>query len=190
MRFFVDDYNSARYAQPTTGMKIFKYNDMKNLLLLFIAAALFIGTAEAKIPVKYMGEVDAVLSVGVGNFATPRVGVHTIHGVRLGQYFSTGIGIGADFYTMDSEVVMPLYLNLKGHLPTKRKATPFMSLDLGTGLGVSSSVAGFSGLYCTPAVGVKVRKFKVQLGYNIQQITDSGFGFSMGAVQLKLGCIF
>ena len=163
---------------------------MKKLLFLFIAAAVSAGTAEAKVPVKYLGEVDAVLSVGVGNLATPRVGVHTIHGVRLSQYLSAGIGIGADVYTMDGQVIMPLYLNLKGHLPTNRKATPFVSLDLGTGLGVSSSVAGFSGLYCTPAVGVKVRKFKVQLGYNIQQITDSGFGFSMGAIQLKLGCIF
>ena len=163
---------------------------MKKLLILFIAAAVSAATAEANVPVRYQGEVDAALSVGVGKLATPRVGVHTIHGVRLGHYFSTGIGIGADFYTMDSEVIMPLYLNLKGHLPTNRKATPFVSLDLGTGLGISNDVAGFSGLYCTPAVGVKVRKFKVQLGYNIQQVSRSGFGFSMGAVQLELGCIF
>ena len=163
---------------------------MKKLLILFIATAVSAATAEAKIPVRYQGEVDAVLSVGVGNLATQRAGVHTIHGVRLGQYFSTGIGIGADFYTMDGEVVMPLYVNMKGYLPTNRKATPFVSLDLGAGLGVSNDVAGFSGLYCTPAVGVKVRKFKVQLGYNIQQIAVSGFGFSMGAVQLKLGCMF
>ncbi len=47
-----------------------------------------------------------------------------------------------------------------------------------------------SGLYLTPAVGVKAGMFKAQLGYNIQQLSESGVSVNMNAVQIKLGVVF
>ena len=164
---------------------------MKKLFFLLAATTMTIVAAQAQTPIKYQGEVDLGYSVGIGDFAAHRINIHTIQGVKIGNYFSTGLGIGADLYHEDGiDVMLPIYLNLKGYLPTKTKVTPFISMDLGAGIGVSEYVTGLSGFYCTPAVGVKTRKFKVQLGYNIQQLSESGISISMSAIQIKVGYVF
>lgn len=164
---------------------------MKKFLMLLFATTMFAGVAQAQTTIKYQGEVDLGYSIGVGDFALHRINIHTIQGVKIGNYFSTGIGIGADMYHEgDFDVMLPIYLNLKGYLPMQSKATPFISMDLGAGVGVSDNVSGLSGFYCTPAIGVMVGKFKAQLGYNIQQLSESGVSISMGAVQIKVGIVF
>lgn len=163
---------------------------MKKLFLLLIAAVCAVSAAFAQAPVKYQGEVDWGYSFGVGTLASGRVNVHTIQGIKVGDYFSTGIGLGADYYISDEDMTIPLFLNFKGYIPTKSKVTPYASLDLGTGIGVAGIFKRGTGLLLNPAVGVKVGMFKAQLGYNIQQLTESGVSLNFNALQLKVGVMF
>lgn len=163
---------------------------MKRLFILLTAAAISIGSLQAKTPIKYHGEVDLGYSIGVGTFATGRVNIHTIQGVEIGKYFSTGIGIGADIYHEFPDVMVPIYLNLKGYLPVSKIVKPYVSVDIGGGIGASEGFSGLSGATYTIAVGVKAKMFKAQLGYNVQRLSESGIGINMNAVQIKLGVMF
>ena len=162
---------------------------MKKIFLLAVAI-ICATTSFAQVPVKYHGEVDLGYSIGVGTFGTGRVNVHTIQGVQISKYFSTGVGVGIDYYHESSNIVLPIYLNLKGYLPVTEKVSPYLSFDIGAGICLSEGVSGLSGLYCTPAIGVKAGIFKAQVGYNIQRISESGLGINMNAVQIKLGVMF
>ncbi len=164
---------------------------MKKLFLLVAATLCVALQASAQVPIKYQGEVDLGYSLGVGTFATGRVNVHTIQGARFGDYFSAGIGVGADLYHEGGmEVMIPIYLNLKGYLPTNSKVTPYASFDIGAGFGASAGVQGLSGMLITPAIGIKVGMFKAQIGYNVQKISESGISINMNALQLKVGVVF
>ena len=166
---------------------------MKKLLLLAVAIVMSANAVNAQGLVKYHGEVDLGYSIGVGTFGTGRVNLHTIQGVQISKYFSTGLGLGLDYYHefYDSgELVIPIYLNLKGYLPVSKRVSPYFSLDIGAGVGATAGVSGLSGLYCTPAVGVKAGKFKAQIGYNVQRMSESGFGINMNAIQIKVGVMF
>lgn len=150
-------------------------------------------TANAQAPVKYHGEVDLGYSIGVGTFSTGRVNLHTIQGIQIGEYFSTGVGLGLDYYHEfyeSGELVIPIYLNLKGYLPVSEKVAPYFSFDIGAGIGATEGVSGMSGMYLTPAIGIKAGKFKAQLGYNVQRVSEDGIGISMNAIQIKVGFMF
>lgn len=143
------------------------------LLVIMIVTAF---TLNAQSLVKYHGEVNAGYSVGIGTFATNRVNIHTIQGVDISKYFSTGVGIGLDYYHElyeKGELVLPLFLNMKGYLPDTETVNPFFSLDLGVGIGLTKGVDGMAGFICTPSVGVKLSHCTLQVGY-----------------QMKLGYIF
>ena len=164
---------------------------MKKLFLLLTAAICVASSAFAQTPIKYQGEVDLGYSLGVGEFATGRVNIQTIHGAMIGQYFSAGIGLGVDIYHEGgTDVVVPIFLNLKGYLPTNSKITPYASFDIGAGIGVSEYVSGLSGVMLTPAIGIKAGMFKAQLGFNVQKFSESGISIGFNAVQLKVGVVF
>lgn len=168
------------------------HTTMKKLLLL-VALATMAFTANAQTPVKYHGEVDLGYSIGVGTFSTGRVNLHTIQGVQIGRYFSTGVGLGLDYYHefYDSgELAIPIYLNMKGYLPVSEKVAPYFSFDIGAGIGATSGISGMSGLYLTPAIGIKAGKFKAQIGYNVQRVSEDGVGINMNAIQIKVGLMF
>ena len=149
---------------------------MKKLLCLMAIAVLSVCSVNAQdTPVKYQGEVDLGYSVGVGTWDFSRLNVHTVQGVKIGKYFSTGVG---------GQVMIPIYLNMKGYLPVSESISPYISLDLGGGIGVQDLASGF---LVTPSVGVKIGKFKVQVGYTSQSFND---GVSSGAVQFKVGMMF
>lgn len=163
---------------------------MKKIAMFMMAVAMMIGTANAKTPIKYHGEVDLGYSIGAGTFATGRVNIHTVQGVQIGEYFSAGVGVGVDIYHEFPDVMVPIYLDLKGYLPVSKIVKPYLSFDIGGGIGASGVLQGFSGATYTIAAGVKVKKFKVQIGYNSQRISESGIGFNMNAIQFKLGVMF
>lgn len=168
---------------------------MKRLFLTLAVAVLSIGSvvAQSNSLVKYQGEVDLGYSIGVGTFSTGRVNLHTIQGVKIGEYFSTGIGLGLDYYHEfydNGELMIPVYLNLKGYLPVSETVSPYLSFDIGGGFGVTEGVSGLSGVMYMPAIGVKIKRFKAQFGYNVQRISESGIGFNMNAIQIKVGFVF
>lgn len=168
---------------------------MKKILFLlaFGLSVLSVSEAAAQVTVKYRGEVDCGYSIGVGDFGpvASRVNLHTVQGAQFGEYFSAGLGLGLDFYhDLDNDLMLPIYLNLKGSLPVSEKVSPYLSFDIGAGVGVTEGVSGLSGLYMTPAIGVKVHKFKVQFGYSLQQLSESGASLNLNAVQFKVGVVF
>lgn len=164
---------------------------MKKLLLTAIAATVSLCAVHAQVSVKYQGEVDLGYSIGVGELATGRVNLHTIQGVKIGDYFSTGVGLGVDCYHEgEAELMIPVYLNLKGYLPVSEKVSPYLSFDIGAGIGATEGVSGLSGMMVTPAIGIKAGKFKAQIGYNVQQLSDSGVSVNFNALQIKVGLMF
>ena len=166
---------------------------MKKLLLVVVATLCVALQSFAQVPVKYQGEVDLGFSLGVGTWAINRANIHTIQGVKIGGYFSTGIGVGTDVYVekgVEPDLFIPVYLNVKGYLPTKSKVSPYASFDIGGGFGASEYAKGLSGMMICPAVGIKVGMFKAQLGYHVQKISDLGVSVGMNALQLKMGVVF
>jgi hypothetical protein len=168
---------------------------MKRLFLLMIAIVFIASSASAQTPIKYQGEVDLGYSVGVGAFGEERVNVHLLNGVKVGEYFSTGVGLGLDYYhSLDNngELFIPIYLNLKGYLPVSDIVNPYVSCDVGVGIGATRDVSSLSGLYLTPAIGLHIKKWDTlfQIGYNMQRVSYEGVGVDVGALQFKFGLFF
>lgn len=159
-------------------------------MLLMILASTGASYAQ-KTNIAYHGEVNLGYSVGVGNlFSGNRINLHTIQGIKSGN-LSTGIGIGCDLYHEGGvDAIIPIFWNLKGYLPVSQTVSPFISLDLGAGICANGGTKGYSGLYLTPAIGLQVKTYKFQLGYNIQQISVSGVSASLNALQILVGTTF
>lgn len=167
---------------------------MKRVSLFLSLLLLTVGFASAKGKVSYQGEVDLGYSFGVGKRASERVNIHTIQGIKVGKYFSTGIGTGFDFYydfDDSSEAIVPVYLNIKGYYPVSKNVSPFVSCDVGLGVGVTGDLDNDTGLTVAPAVGVVWGVFKAQVGYNMQKVKNIDLGkLSMSSVQVKIGIMF
>ena len=173
---------------------------MKKLITLAVMAVMFSAMSFAQTTVKYQGEVSGGFSIGVGKNAYNRITLHTIQGAKIGDYFSTGLGCGLDWYhglypeywekqgkADAGELVMPIYLNLKGYLPVESEVKPFLSFDVGYALGLTAGVSGLGGFYCTPAIGCIFKKFKAEVGVNLQNA--SGLVTSP-AIKLAVGYVF
>lgn len=161
------------------------------LLLMALMGSFLFGGAQT--PTKYQGEVDLGYSVGVGTFSTGRVNLHTVQGVKIADYFSAGLGLGLDYYHEfydKGELFIPIYANMKGYIPVSEKLSPFISLDLGYGLGATAGVSGCGGFLWSPSVGMRYDHFKFQIGYTSQRMSEDGFGIDMNAVQFIIGLVF
>lgn len=165
---------------------------MKKIKSILVALFMLCVTAGyAQDGIKYQGEVDLGYSIGVGDFALNRLNLHTIHGAKINQNLSLGVGIGLDYYHEGGgDLMMPIFVNAKGYYPVTEKFSPYASLDLGYGVGVTEGVSGLGGFYWSPAVGVKYDKFKFQIGYASQSLSESGVSVNMGSVQFKIGLAF
>lgn len=160
-------------------------------LAVCLLCVAFSAQAQRKL-VRYRGEI----AVG---YTDDLLNVRLLNGIAVGDYFSAGIGVGIDFtpslFAATSQV--PVYLNLKGHLPAG-VVTPFVSCDIGAGIGVSGYLGGRSGLLCTPALGCAFgvgkgdRALFVSAGYSIRHLSGTGTrpGGTRGAVSLGLGYRF
>ncbi len=71
---------------------------MKKVIILVIVSAMSVFTTMAQTSVKYNGEINAGYSIGVGSYPVNRVNLNTIQGIKVGEYFSTGLGLGLDWY--------------------------------------------------------------------------------------------
>ena len=69
---------------------------MKKVIILVIVSAMSVFTAMAQTSVKYNGEINAGYSIGVGSYPVNRVNLNTIQGIKIGEYFSTGLGLGLE----------------------------------------------------------------------------------------------
>ncbi|MBR2451921.1 MAG: hypothetical protein IKB37_01955 [Rikenellaceae bacterium] len=166
---------------------------MKQKLML-IVFALLCSTLQLKAQssISYHGECDVSYSSGIGEISIDRYNLHTIHGIMVDDKCSVGVGAGIDNYTFDHNisVVVPIYLSVKGYLPMTNILYGFIGLDCGVGIGATEYAKGLRGLYLTPSLGLKIGHLKLQIGYNVQRISEEMTGVNLGAVQAKLGVMF
>ena len=194
---------------------------MKKVILLMVAmTTLFASTAMAQEQehakkVKYHGEVflagDANLAnmiyegqrISDTNVLMYGASLHTIHGVKIGDYFSIGLGLGIDFIiapdetTMDNAelggLLIPTYLDCKFWIPTKGKVTPFFMAEGGGSFMIYPQT--IRPLYGA-GVGFKAGKFMMSLGYmnegfNLRDfIYDDNLKFYQHKLQLRIGVAF
>ena len=171
---------------------------MKKLFITLIVSIFALSSMYAgnNSRVNYLGEVYLGNSFGVGENPNNRTHLHTVHGIKIGNYFSTGLGTGLDLYYDggDFMTLVPIFLNVKGYLPLNDKLAPYVSMDFGGSFGVGDS-SPMSGLMFTPAVGLKIKSFNIQFAYAIQKFSidlqDWGvLNFNCNAIQLKVGYLF
>ena len=164
--------------------------------ILFIVTMMLVtsyGISAQEVKTKYQGEFDLSYSIGTGTFSTNRVNIHTIHGTKIGNIFSLGVGFGLDYYHEiyeKRELFIPIFANVKGYLPVNDKFSPFLSLDLGYSVGATLGVKDLGGFMWSQAVGIKYDKLKFQIGYTSQELSEDGIGIRMNAIQLMLGIVF
>lgn len=170
---------------------------MKKIYLLFVVILTTWNVSAQELtkqtPVKYQGEVEFGYSLDLETEKMGRFNLHTIQGIRIGEYFSTGIGTGLDYYhntVVGSELVVPVYVNMKGYLPKCDNIQPFLSMDMGMGFGVTKDIKKMSGGTYGFAIGIADKRFKAQVGYNIQSVTEENVGIYFEAIQFKFGFMF
>lgn len=181
---------------------------MKKLLVL--AAIIFACTqiSNAQNTPKYQGEANLGYSIGVGALGFNKVNLHTVQGVKVGEYVSAGVGIGLDWWRgiykeyweekgqFDSgELTLPIYLNVKGYLPMSENTAPYISCDLGYAAGITKGVKNLGGLYFSPAVGLKFNSFKAELGFTLQKVAHEDVEYYYGtdaatAFKISVGYFF
>ena len=159
---------------------------MKTKRFLIILAMFMIAGFSANAQSRYSGEVDFGYSLSLDE-VFDQVGVSTTHGISINERLFLGAGVGVNYAYDIEQVMMPVYANLKGFLPLSEKTSFFASADVGYTIGFDNDYLGgsVSGFYCCPAVGVKLNKFKVQVGYSM--LVDY---ITLGCMQFKVGFAF
>lgn len=84
---------------------------------------------------------------------------------------------------------------MKGYLPVSGSVSPYLSFDIGGGVGLTEGVSGLVGMLCTPAIGCAFKTrgkgaFLVSVGYTRQQFSEFGNSLNFNAVSVKLGYQF
>ncbi|MBR2947267.1 MAG: hypothetical protein IKC17_01605 [Bacteroidales bacterium] len=159
----------------------------KSIIIAVLLTALCSFSAKAQ-DIWYQGEVEVGYSLGVGEYPFNRLNLQTIHGARFGDYFSAGAFIGFDYLHESEETIIPIGINLKGYYPIGEGIAPYLYLDLG--YGIYADDTDLSGLKFDIGIGMQLRMFKVQLGYDQFNLGSDGFSVGFGAIQLKLGIMF
>lgn len=134
----------------------------------------------------YRGFIDGGSTIGY-DFV---IEANTSHGFQMNPYFFVGGGMGLHIYALEGVVNLPIFANVRANFLDK-KASPYVDYKLG------ASIGGAPGLYTALAVGCKIRKFDVSLGYTVQLAEyyygDYTFDYStinIGGVSLKVGLEF
>lgn len=170
----------------------------KYILLIFVILATSLNGYAQMPTAKYQGDVQLGYSLGIGTYSANRVNLHMINSIRIGEHFSTGLGVGLDYYhegVETDELALPLYLNLKGYYPVSPQAELFLSTDIGVSIGLTEGLSGYSGFLFTPSVGTRVKIYNdkailFSLGYHMQKWSESGFSINTDAIQFKVGFSF
>ena len=165
---------------------------MKRLLTLLVALVLCAGATTTNAQVtRYQGEVYIAGGYGIGNNPLNRLQLHTIQGARVGECFSTGVGLGVDWYTPDFEsglFMIPLFADFKLYAPTRSGFDPYLMVDIG--YSICPEETQLKGPMFGGGLGFKAGAFNLSVGYHLQQLIVQGISFNMSALQLKLGVAF
>lgn len=139
---------------------------------------------------------------GDAKFARPFI--ETVHGVRITKYGFVGAGVGFQYVTdKEWEIgMMPVFLNLKGFYPVTENFAPYVSFDLGYGIGLLGTKdfadeegldlkGGFYGSY---GIGLNYKRLNFGFGWQHQGMKFDYDGeadkFSVNSFFVKIGLKF
>ena len=160
-------------------------------ILLSLVAILAVSFSVSAQSTRYHGEVYLSGGYGIGSIAFNNLQLNTIHGVRVGECFSAGLGVGVDWHTPDFDsgiFMVPLFADFKLYAPTASKVDPFLMVDIGYAFAAEEPQLG--GLKFGAGLGFKAGIFALSLGYHLQQLGTAWVNFNLSALQLKLGFAF
>lgn len=151
--------------------------------------------AQSNLFAHYQGEVKLGHSFGVGTFAVDRFNLDVIQGVKCGEYFFTGVGVGLDYYynykgVDNGEIAIPLFVDSKWYIPITKRFAPYIDMNLGYAFGITEGVDGSSGLRWALSMGAKIMRVQIQCGYVSQRISENGIGIDFNGIQLGIGITF
>lgn len=137
------------------------------------------------------------------------------YGSQLNEYFYVGAGAGFKYLTgkITSDISMnaallPIFVDLKAFYPVSDDLAPFIMLDLGYSIGLSSKIkydddSGYyigmreetdakinGGFLMKAGVGVQYTKFTLGLGYEMQKLNSDFKDISHNAFFFSLGYAF
>lgn len=172
---------------------------MKKMTMILTALAVVaaVATANAQLTPRYQGDVEAGYSIGVGQYSGDRINIHTSHGVRINRYFFAGLGTGLDIYVGGgTDLVLPIFADLKGYLPVADRLDIFAGVDIGYSIGLT---VDYSGFLAVPQLGLAYRltdKYALTfgVGFTAQSWSRSAEGIRVSvntnAITLKVGFQF
>jgi hypothetical protein len=104
--------------------------------------------------------------VGVGVFSEGGLNIYLTSWRQIKPWFSFGMGLGLRHYFSQEITMVPIFIDLKANLTTK-KISPFLSCKLGYSLG--------GRLLLNPKIGLSLKRsnknaLNIGIGYDIQQI--------------------
>lgn len=136
---------------------------MKKILICALVAMLSLSlmaqdevTQKPKSLVHYQGEFTAGYSHNFYVYYYSITELQTIHGIRIGDYFSTGLGLGFDISTAST---MTIFANVRGYLPVSKVTRLFLNLDFGTVICLDRYVPITPGPapYLSPSIGASFK---------------------------------
>lgn len=88
---------------------------------------------------------------------------------RVNSYFSVGVGTGIKYY-MDREVPsIPVYIDFRTNIPTRKKVSPYFAFDIGYIFGLANDVYA-KGFFLNPSIGIYFKN-------SSNSIINMGIGF-------------
>ena len=155
-----------------------------------------------KTHIGYKGFVDAGVTIGTGLNEMTRIEFNTSHGYQISPAFFLGAGTGVHVYIDQSTAVIPIFLEMRGTVPTQSRFAPFLTVRGGYSFMASDGLYEM-GWYLAPAAGLKVKvndrtAWNISLGYTAQWFHFDYDGYyinineyvNLGGVSLKLGFEF
>lgn len=163
---------------------------MKRLLIVTMLALMTAIGGYSQSSLKYHTDVMGGYNMGFGNWSAGGWSLHTIQGVLINPWIAAGLGLGIDQYAELSGAALPIYVSVKGMLPTASRFTPFVSAGGGYCVGLSGDISGRGGLYWSADLGLKYRKFAFKIGVKSQHSSWQSMGYDMRGVRVMVGLAF
>ncbi len=142
------------------------------------------------------------VSVGSANLFN-RIVIETVHGARINPYFFVGAGLAFNYFYTDlvyydyndiyelgsGGSVLPLFVNLKGYYPVAKKASIYLSWDLGVALGIGGYFNSGNEFYTSigPGVSFGPQNGKVNGDFSIR---FQHMGTGLNALLFRVGIGF
>lgn len=148
----------------------------------------------------YKGIIELGYQIGIDKNSygfSDRLKLNIINGYQVNPFFSVGLGTGLRYYSKGSDVLIPVFADLRTNL-TDKKISPFLSLGIGYSFDASNQFKG-TGVIFNPSAGVTFKvseksSLNVGIDYEIQNVNFSNYGYSgsenLNAIGINAGLSF